>query len=244
VTTPSYAELVAFVRSEGEAIVSASGQGVEIAVPTCPDWTVADLCAHVGRVYAYVAHIVSERLTSPSDVRPEPPDGADIVEWLETQLDELVTALSGCDAETPMWNWSGEPYVAAFWARRTAHESAVHRFDAQRAHGIAQPIDADLATDGLDELFDFLMPLIVANRKPQLRAATYAFESIDDGDPWRIRTDERGVTRADIDTVADVTVRGTTSALLLAAYNRVPWTSLDVAGDAAALDAWSRTLTL
>jgi len=242
-STPSYSELVAFVRSEGEAIVSASRQGVDVPVPTCGDWTVADLCRHVGAIYGYVAHVVMERLTSASDVRPEAPADADPVAWLEDRLDELVAALSGCDADTPMWNWSGETQVAAFWARRTAHESAIHRFDAQRAFGIAQPVDADLAADGLDEFIDVLLPAIAKHRGLAVPAATYAFESIDDG-AWRIRFDDSGAGRADVDAAADVTVRGTSSALLLAANNRVPWSSLEVEGDAGALDAWSRTLVL
>src|SRR5690242_14329267 len=144
-TTPPYAELVAFVRSEGEAIVSASRQGVDVPVPTCGDWTVADLCRHVGRVYGRIAHIVTERVTSETDFWPEPGGDTDIVEWLAENLDDLIAALSGCEPDTPVWNWSPEPAVAAFWARRMAHESAIHRYDAQRAHGIAQPIDADLA---------------------------------------------------------------------------------------------------
>jgi hypothetical protein len=40
-----------------------------------------------------------------------------------------------------------------------------------------------------------------------------------------------------------VTARGTASALLLAALNRVPWTSLEVEGNASLLDAWSKSLT-
>ena len=242
-STPPYAELVAFVRSEGEAIVSASRQDAGAVVPTCPEWTIADLCAHVGSIYGYVAHIVSERLTSASDVRPEPADGADMVEWLESQLDELVTALSGCEADTPMWNWSGEPYVAAFWARRTAHESAIHRYDAQRAFGIAQPVDADLAADGLDEFIDLLLPIVVAHHGFELPAATYALESVEH-DRWLVRTGDGGSGRAEPDTAADVTARGTSSALLLALNNRVPWTSLEVEGNAALLDDLSRILRL
>ncbi|MDQ1698190.1 MAG: hypothetical protein QOG34_53 [Frankiaceae bacterium] len=242
-TTPPYAELVAFVRSEGEAIVSVSRQDADAVVPTCPDWTIADLCAHVGSIYGYVAHVVSERLMSASEVRPEPTDGADMVAWVEGQLDELVTALSGCDADTPMWNWSGEPYVAAFWARRAAHETAVHRFDAQRAFGIAQPVDADLAADGLDEFIDVLLPAVVAHHKFELPTATYAFESVEH-DTWRIRTGEGGAGRAAADSAADVTVRGTSSALLLAICNRVPWTSLQVEGNTELLEDWSRILTI
>ena len=52
------------------------------------------------------------------------------------------------------------------------HESAVHRYDAQRAHGLAQPIDADLACDGMDELVDLLLPRIVRRDSPELPTAT------------------------------------------------------------------------
>lgn len=240
-TTPPYAELVAFVRSEGEAIVSASRQGLDASVPTCGDWTVADLCRHVGRTYGRVAHIVAERSTSATDFWPEPPDGAGIVEWVAESLDELVTALTGCDPDTPVWNWTGSSYLAAFWARRMAHESAVHRYDAQRAFGVAQPVDTDLAADGLDEFIDVLGPRMVERDQLSPEPATYRFASTD-GEAWQVRLDDSGVSRADADAVADVTVRGTTSALLLAAYNRVPWSSLEVDGDAGALDRWSATL--
>jgi hypothetical protein len=39
-----------------------------------------------------------------------------------------------------------------------------------------------------------------------------------------------------------VTVHGTTSALLLASYSRVPWTSLETEGDADLLAAWTKTM--
>ena len=54
-----------------------------------------------------------------------------------------------------MWNWSSIwPDTAAFWPRRMAHETSVHRVDAQQAAGAQLPIDTALATDGVDE---FLM---------------------------------------------------------------------------------------
>ena len=242
VTTPPYAELVAFVRGEGEAIVSASRQGLDAPVTTCGDWTVGDLCRHVGRVYAYAAHLVEHRLTSASDVRPDPPADTDPAEWVAETLDDLVAALGGCDPDTPTWNWSASsPHVASFWARRMAHESAVHRYDAQRAFGVAQPVDADLAADGLDEFIDVLAPRIVERDNVSDAAATYRFASTE-GEAWQVRFADGGIARADADAVADVTVRGTTSALLLAVYNRVPWTSLEVDGDAGALERWSANL--
>ena len=46
-TTPPYAELVSAVRREGEALLTAAAQGIDTPVPTCEDWTIADLTRHV-----------------------------------------------------------------------------------------------------------------------------------------------------------------------------------------------------
>ena len=36
--TISYRELLTFIRGEGEGILAAAGQGLDVAVPTCGDW--------------------------------------------------------------------------------------------------------------------------------------------------------------------------------------------------------------
>lgn len=236
---PSYSELVAVVRGEGEALVAASKLGLDEKVPSCGDWTVHDLCLHVGAVYAHVARIIDERLTDSPGARREAPDGVEPVAWVAESLDHLVQSLGDCNADTPVWNWSPQPQVATFWARRMAHESAVHRFDAQRAHGVAQPIEGDVARDGFDELVDVVVPRVIDRDKPSLVAATYLFATVDEDDPWRIGVDAEGIHRLETLKNPDVSVRGTASALLLAAYGRVGWGSLDVTGDTALLDAWS-----
>jgi uncharacterized protein (TIGR03083 family) len=238
VTAPSYTEYVASIRKEGEAILAAARYGVDASVPSCEKWTVGDLLIHLGRVYCRAASLVSERSTSQQDLPPEPADGTDPIAFLSDALDDLVAALTGADADSPVWNWSERDQTASFWARRMAHESAVHRYDAQRAHDVAQPIDADLARDGLDELVDFLLPRIVTRDEISLPSATYAFATTEDG-CWAIRLGSEGVERLDLLKDPDVTVRGTPSALMLAAYNRVRWSSLESEGDTDLLDQWS-----
>ena len=240
-TTISYRELLTCVRGEGEGILAAAGQGLDVPVPTCGDWMMPQLLLHVGGIYHRIATIVGERMTSALPLSPPRDDVEDPIAYLNEGLDELVEALSEADADTPVWNWSSEPQVAGFWARRMAHESAVHRYDAQRAHDVAQPIAADLAHDGLDELVDVILPRVIARDEPALPVATYAFVAGDDS--WNIELDGASSTRHETATSPDVTARGTTSALLLAAYGRVPWTSLDVEGDASLLTDWSKSIT-
>jgi uncharacterized protein (TIGR03083 family) len=236
--TPAYNELVASIRQEGEAIVAAGRLGLDVPVPTCGDWTMRDLLLHVGRVYLRAGGLVSERSTTEQAYPPEPGADVDAIGYLCDSLDELVAALTSCEPETPVWNWAEEPQTAAFWARRMAHESTIHRYDAQRAHALAQPIDADLAHDGLDELVDVIVPRVVARDKPELPEATFLFVATDEG-AWPLRIGADGVERLEVAKEPDVTVTGTASALLLAAYGRVPWSAQNVDGDATLLDAWA-----
>jgi uncharacterized protein (TIGR03083 family) len=241
VTTPPYAELVSAVRREGEALLTAAGQGLDAPVPSCADWTVADLTRHVWQVYANVTQYVSSRATQRPDKLPELPAG-DPIEALRDQLDELVTALSECEPDTPIWTWVFDaPGDAMFWARRMAHESSVHRFDAQDAHGIRQPIDAELAADGVDELVDLIARRIYTRDNLAGPTGTVVLQS-SDADTWCLQLESDGITRTDVISTPDVTVRGTSNALLLAAYGRMPWTALDVEGDVALLEAWSAAM--
>ena len=239
-TTPAYSELVTAVRREGEAMLAAIRLGIEPDVPHCEGWTVEDLARHVWQVYANVTLYVSSRATSRPEVLPQMPDG-DPVELLADQLDDLVAALSECDADTPIWTWVfNAPEGASFWARRMAHESAVHRFDAQNAHGIQEPIAAELAADGIDELIDIIVPRVYRRDEVDGPAGTVALHSPDG--TWYLELEPAGVRRAELIEAPQVSVTGTDSALLLAAYGRLPWTSLEVDGDQTLLDRWSTAL--
>lgn len=49
-----------------------------------------------------------------------------------------------------------------------AHETAAHRWDAQNAVGRAEPIDADLALDGIDEYLTIVAARLANNSQPEL----------------------------------------------------------------------------
>jgi uncharacterized protein (TIGR03083 family) len=240
VSSPSYPELVIAVRREGEGIHSAASLGFDVDVPTCKAWAMKDLVRHVTRVYLGITTIVGSRATEPPQEKPQVPDG-DPLEVFGHALDDLVTTLQDADADTPVWNWSDEPQLAGFWARRMAHESSVHRFDAQAAHGVVQPIDAELAGDGLDELIDVVAPRVYQRDDVTGPTGTIALDSSDDG-AWCLELEPHGISRRDVLSEPEVTVRGTTSALLLATYSRVPWTSLEAEGNTELLTEWSKAL--
>ena len=70
---------------------------------------------------------------------------------------------------------------------------------------------------------------------------TVSFCATDEG-AWHVQLGDDGIQRLEVAKEPDVTVRGTASAMLLAAYGRVPWEILDVEGDAKCLEAWTQSL--
>src|SRR5580692_4771642 len=116
-------------------------------VPTCPEWTLRQLATHVGRAHRWSAEIVSTRSAEfiPFRQVPDgriPDDPALHAPWLRAGAD-------------PVWTFDG-PQPASFWARRMAHETAVHRADAQITAGREPEFDADVAADAIDEWLGFM----------------------------------------------------------------------------------------
>jgi uncharacterized protein (TIGR03083 family) len=238
VTTPPYSELVSAIRREGEALLTAASQGDDVPVPTCGDWRMSDLVRHVWQVYANVTLYVTSRATERPAQLPQLPEG-DPVELLRAQLDALVTALSDCPPDTAIWSWRPDrPGDATFWARRMAHESSVHRFDAQNANGVRQPIEAELAADGIGELIEVLVRRVYERDNVTGPTGTVVLRSTD-ADTWCLQLEPDGIRRLDVLTAPDVTAHGTSNALLLGCYGRIPWSSLETEGDTALLERWT-----
>jgi len=239
------------LRVDGPAFRAAVGApgALEAPVPSCPDWRVQDLVHHVGALYTFVRRHLSRGVTSPPEpeLRPKPdelPTGEASLPWWDEQFTELVSLLAAIDPETPAWNWAPQPKKAGFWPRRMALETAVHRWDAQMAIGMTEPVETRLAADGVTEVIDTWLPS--GRRKgPTGRVGVVQLAATDVEDYWyvRLRADG-GVALLDMETLLDtddpharVLAQGTASDLMLALYGRVPFDVLDITGDATLLGA-------
>jgi uncharacterized protein (TIGR03083 family) len=132
----------------------ASTHDPSLPVPTCPDWTLRQLATHVGRVHRWAAEIVATRAAEriPFDSAPDgryPAGPAEQAAWLNAGAERVITAI-GEAGEEPVWAF-GQLAPASFWARRQAHETMMHRADAELAAGRDVMLDAGLAADGIDE---------------------------------------------------------------------------------------------
>ena len=128
-------------------------------VPTCPDWSLADLVRHTGTVHRWATRMVRDLAPQRLDPRSLdlglPDDEAGYADWLASGARELVTTFGAADPDAAMWAWGADQHVR-FWPRRMVHETTVHRADAELASGVQPRIDPATAADGIDELLDNL----------------------------------------------------------------------------------------
>jgi uncharacterized protein (TIGR03083 family) len=234
-----YAGHVAAVEREIAAITEGLAAGpLDVRVPTCPDWTLGDLAAHVGQFSGFWAHVLCEGTGTAKPPFSDPPSGADLVPWFEEVSPHLVTMLRATPPETEVWTWKGDDQSARFVGRRCANELAVHRFDVQTARGNPAPIDPELAADGIEEIF----MMIGVRGEPSGRASgqTLHLHSTDSGDEWLIRLLPGGIDVARDHAKADLALRGAVSDLELVLYQRPPVSGVERLGDEGVLDAWYR----
>ena len=218
--------------------------GVDAPVPTCPDWTAADLARHQGRVFYWISTIVETKAQEYIDRAPfeEEAEGADDpLAFVESGAEHALAVFGTADPESPVWNWlDGGPGPARFWYRRMAHETVIHRVDAESAAGRPPtPVEpAELAADGIDEFLDFLDMRSRGGRTPPL-SGSYHFHTTDVPGEWVVVFDGDAVTIRREHAKADVAVRGPASDLELFLYSRRGSEGLDTFGDPAALAAWT-----
>lgn len=246
------AELVAHwvdaIGRETDLLVTAAEYaGPEATVPPCPGWTVRDLVRHTGRFHRWAhTHVADRRTTElpeadePAVMDTWPADPADftaLLAWFRAGSAALVETMRAADPDLDCWHFLSAPSGTAFWARRQAHETGIHRADAQLAAGHLDAFPAELAADGVDELVRGFM----GERSRRLRTdppVTLALATTDVDARWHVTIGPDAVEVTDEPGAADCTVRGTASDLYLFVWNRIDAGGLDVTGDESVLELW------
>ncbi len=229
------------LRADGEAIAAVGRRDLNAGVPSCPGWTIHKLLAHVGRVYRSVGLHVAERATEmiPADRIPRPPEGEAIVEWFEDGHRFVQKALDGADPDDAVWSWAGQNTMA-FYFRRMAHETAVHRWDAEAALGEPAPPDSDLSADGVSELFELVLPFSVANWNMTLPDTSLHLHRTDGDGEWLLVNDGGRIRMSLEHAKGDAAVRAGGAELLLLAWERIGLDTpgVEVFGNADDARAW------
>jgi uncharacterized protein (TIGR03083 family) len=151
-----YATFVENVRRDGDRLGAVAGADRLEPVPSCPGWTVDDLVRHVAEVYEHkIACTLLGR--APEPWPPEWPADRDPLEWFTDAHARLLEMFDRSGPGTPSATWWPPEQTVGFWARRMAHETAVHRFDAELAANTPTPVGAELAVDGIDEILRIML---------------------------------------------------------------------------------------
>src|SRR5205823_6038165 len=130
-------------------------------------------------------------------------------------------ALRDAPADLACWAFLDAPSPKAMWARRQAHETTIHRVDAELAAAAGvTPIAAELAIDGIDELLTCFVPRPRSRLKAD-PARSLRIVASDVDDSWLITIGANGpVTARRVTTTGDATVTGRAEDLYLTLWSR------------------------
>ena len=227
------ADFLAATERDGAAFADAiEAAGLSARVEACPEWNTADLLWHLAEVHDFLRIIVGDhRDTWEGYQQPVRPADEEMVAFYRDGLAATLAVLAAADPEQPNWTWSND-HSAGFVIRRMAHETAVHNWDAQQAAGTDAPIDATLASDGIDEFLTHMLGDGSPESEPV--GGSVHLHCTDVAGEWTLRPSEAhgfDVTREHAK--GDAAIRGAASDILLALWRRRGIETVDVIGDVA-----------
>jgi uncharacterized protein (TIGR03083 family) len=228
---------IARVRHEGEALARAAEAGpLTSPVPGCPGWDVEALLRHIGDVHRWAATIVGER--SPQRVQRDfegPADAGELLVWYLEGCVALAGVLEATSPDESFWFWGPAPNAHAFWARRQANETAIHRCDAESARGPITPLTPVDALDALDEW------LGLATRRasaPEGEGRILRLVPTDGTQTWSVILGEHVEVTTDRGR-GHCEVRGAASDVYLWSMNRRGTEGMSISGDESLLQVWA-----
>jgi uncharacterized protein (TIGR03083 family) len=209
-------------------------------VPHCPGWRMSDLLTHLGDVYQH--KVESMRRGRFPEPWPPEPTGEEPLVRLDRAFADLLAEINArpVDERTAHW-FEPDPTVGCL-LRRMAHETVVHRIDAEATAGLpATPVPDGLALDGVDEVLEIVLGYL-SHRWPEAFADLPA-----EGDlpPVRVQAGDRGwlvtPTAKGVTVVSGgsgpvaATVAGSPQPMLLWLWGRGDDTAVSITGDLSAL---------
>jgi uncharacterized protein (TIGR03083 family) len=250
------AEHIDALRRQGDHLADAAEHaGLAAAVPPCQPWLVKDLLRHTGYIHRWAARHITE---CPDTVLDGPPEvdilrgGAsdpDLLAWFRAGHAALVQALSTADPGLQCATFIDAPSPLAFWARRQAHETAIHRADADSALGVRPDYPPGFAADGIDEL---IMGFGQRRKyRPSAeRAGDMDVRTTDTGHAWHVGTEDgriharREPAAPESARPADCAVTGPASGLYLFLWHRsdAAQAGVTITGDPALLASWQSSV--
>lgn len=243
--------LAGFERTAAELAAVFDRVDPAAAVPNCPGWTLADLALHIGAGQRWAAAILlSGTAQNVPEVKRATLSWAD---WYAGTTAALAAAIRAVDPDEPCWNFAPVEQRAGFWSRRRLHETLIHLVDAvqagvapgeQAASGLTV-VPAELAADGVDEVFEVFLPRMLVRGFPPAVTRQIGVRATDTGDEWTLTPAPDGAVSDRVGpqvergkAAGEAVVAGTAAQLDLCLWKRLPAGVLQVEGDPTAAAAF------
>jgi uncharacterized protein (TIGR03083 family) len=156
---PLELDFPAIVEAEAARIRAAYEADRDGVVPWSDRWTVRSVARHVAHAHHVVALVIRDRPTADFGLFDRltfpPKDDPSFLLWSAASTDALCHELRETPLREPCFTTHPSDGTVGYWYRHMAHETLIHRWDAEAGAGLAPArIDAELAADGIEEYLE------------------------------------------------------------------------------------------
>jgi uncharacterized protein (TIGR03083 family) len=146
---PDFLPLLAELQQRFHASIPAD---LDVAIPTCGDWTAKQLVQHLADVHRWAAGMAR----GVNEWEQGPEDG--LANYYRACADLLYATLTEIGPDAPATTLVG-PGPASFWHRRQVHETLIHLYDLRTPLALeTDGVAADIWADGVDEVVSMFYP--------------------------------------------------------------------------------------
>lgn len=201
-----------------------------------------DLVRHVGGVHRWATGYVGDQRTEMWDADLDDIVGAwpadpDLIDWFREGHTILVNTLVSAPLDLECLSFLAAPSPLAMWARRQAHETAMHRVDAESPGRTITNFDPEFAADGIDELLSCFITR--PGRGPKVSSpCSIHIHTTDTDEDWHLQINHEKVVTSRHSSPADCTITGAAGDLYLLLWNRRSDAGISFDGNRNLLTLW------
>lgn len=244
----TFTEYLDRIEEGSRVLASPDAGGTGKRVPSCPGWNTDDLLAHCCNVLLQKLPLLRARSLEPPDPQSwtrADPASPNLPAQLGEAASVVLAELRAIGPDVPLWSWYAPDRSSSFWARRLAHELAIHRVDLELALDTAVGCDPALAADGVGEVLEVFLARPGRPVTDSGGDAVVRLQGTDLPCSWSVRmTDSGALVSAELVDRADAAIAGPVSPLYLWLWGRSSPEMLETRGDITLRDRLRSLLAL
>ena len=231
------------LERQGRLLRNAARQpSLAAAVPSCPGWDMARLLGHITKVHQWASSILHGG--QPDAFEFSAPGQGELFEVYDAGLRDVLSRLRSVSDSAAVWTMAPARSAKLFWARRLAHETAIHRVDVELAAGFGVGgFEPEFAVDDIEELLTGAAARF--DRSGLRENRMISLTPLDSNASWTLSVGPELLScqPAAVDD-ADLSVFGLASDLYRWVWNRAGDDDVALRGDLTLADRWRQDFTV